>query len=189
MRDTARFDSIHLMCKRLEKEQPVSRERMYGCAQCGSPFSAYPPDDIHSLASRKMTPSSEQIESQYVCANCKETTRLYWGKRAVLLNWSSLKENFLTFARFCRKLIEAIRNRQIPHMRAESGPASEESSLEDPASGELGDTVYNYILSNQGAINLSKASEELGIPAGLVRETIEKLSSDGRLKPFSPEFP
>ena len=55
-------------------------------------------------------------------------------------------------------------------------------SISDGEMEQLENQVHDYILDNGGALVLSKAANELGIPVDLVRESVERMTSDGRLK-------
>jgi len=60
--------------------------KILSCAKCGEPYSANPPDDIHTLASLD-SPVEGEIDLlmtkavPYACPNCNEITTLYWIDR------------------------------------------------------------------------------------------------------------
>jgi hypothetical protein len=56
-------------------------------------------------------------------------------------------------------------------------------SIEPPE--DLENRIYEYILENGGAITVGGASEDLGIPADLITQVIERMTLDGRLKQYS----
>ena len=47
----------------------------------------------------------------------------------------------------------------------------------------IDDEIYEYISSNGGAIAVRKAAEDLRIPAEVIKEAIERMATEGRLKP------
>lgn len=53
--------------------------------------------------------------------------------------------------------------------------------LEMPAASSSDEKVYDYIVNHEGVISLSKASSDLGIPVGELKEITERLKSQGRL--------
>lgn len=60
-----------------------NRERIYSCPECGTPYYAYPPDDIHTTASLD-EPKPEDAESVkkviHDCDNerCSHPIEIYW---------------------------------------------------------------------------------------------------------------
>lgn len=62
-----------------------SRERIFCCPECGTPYYAYPPDDIHTRASLD-EPKPENAESikkvTHDCDNeqCRHPIVIYWYK-------------------------------------------------------------------------------------------------------------
>lgn len=51
-----------------------------------------------------------------------------------------------------------------------------------PATGpSVEDRVYDYIIQHEGIISLSKAASYLGITVEQVKESAEKLKTEGRL--------
>ena len=52
--------------------------------------------------------------------------------------------------------------------------------LEMPAASS-DEKVYDYIVKHEGVISLSKASSDLGIPVGELKEITERLKNQGRL--------
>lgn len=75
-----------------EAEKVVSTDRQsqtnstaFSCVLCGEPYDAFPPDDLHTFATRKAPPrdfleSGLCIEIPYVCLNpdCFRENVLYW---------------------------------------------------------------------------------------------------------------
>lgn len=55
--------------------------KKYSCIHCGSPFDAYPPDDIHVIATRDEIKSKDVIKVDHKCVNCNELNTIYWKKR------------------------------------------------------------------------------------------------------------
>jgi hypothetical protein len=146
--------------------------------KCGSPIYVYPPDDVHSIASRDRSSFLKVVESIGVCSKCNEVTRLYWGKPVAY-----------------RPLILLVRQLRGSIGRALTGLVSlggrgmrgraktvEPFEMSDAEKEDVQARVRDYITENEGAIALSKAAEDLGIPVEFVREAIDKLTSEGRLK-------
>jgi hypothetical protein len=48
--------------------------------------------------------------------------------------------------------------------------------------GDIDDKIYEYIQSRGGAIGIRTASEELGLPAEAIKEAIQRMTMEGRLK-------
>jgi hypothetical protein len=48
--------------------------------------------------------------------------------------------------------------------------------------GDIDEKIYEYIQSKGGAIGIRSASEDLRLPAEAIREAIERLTMEGRLK-------
>ena len=46
----------------------------------------------------------------------------------------------------------------------------------------IDEKIYEYIQSKGGAIGIRSASEDLGVPAEAIREAIERMTMEGRLK-------
>jgi hypothetical protein len=162
----------------LEKEPESNHVRMFGCLKCGSPFFAYPPDDMHKLASRNNSSFSETVQVKYVCAKCKEINGLYWGKPVHL---RGVKVALTHLFQALTQVIGQVIKIRIPIGKANK-PTSETSSMDVGSPADLDNEIYDYILSNGGAIAVNQASEDLGVPPELIREALERLSSDGRLK-------
>jgi len=74
----------------------------------------------------------------------------------------------------------------LPLTRLRGGHAAESSpetaALTDEEREEIENRLIDYISENGGAIVPSAAAEELGITPELVKESIERMSEDGRLK-------
>ncbi len=62
----------------------ASKRRIFGCAKCGNPYEAYPPDDLHDTVALQ-EPSKENAESVikivHDCSICKHPITLYWYRR------------------------------------------------------------------------------------------------------------
>jgi hypothetical protein len=149
--------------------------KMFGCTKCGSPFPAYPPDDVHCVASRNSSSFLETIEASYVCASCNEATTLYWGKPVLL------RPLIVAFNRLIQALMQIVSRRARVEKEEEAPSDIPQADVGMPES--LDDEIYNYIMSNGGAIAVNKASEELGVAPELVKEALERLSAEGRLRP------
>jgi hypothetical protein len=48
--------------------------------------------------------------------------------------------------------------------------------------GDIDEKIYEYIQSKGGAIGIRSASEDLRLPAEVIKEAIERLTMEGRLK-------
>lgn len=55
--------------------------KIYSCVNCGSSFQAYPPDDLHTVASRNKDSHKDNIVVNYRCKDCKRNNTIYWGVR------------------------------------------------------------------------------------------------------------
>jgi DNA-directed RNA polymerase subunit RPC12/RpoP len=53
--------------------------KKYSCLNCGTPFDAYPPDDLHRWASRDPNHYKDNIKVTYLCKECKNENVIYWG--------------------------------------------------------------------------------------------------------------
>ena len=149
----------------------VAHSKTFACVKCGSPITVYPPDDVHSVASRERSSFVEVVESIGVCSKCNEVTRLYWGEpvacRALVI--------------LLRQLRATISRRKMTGSRSET-EMPDAGSISDEEMEQLENQVHDYILDNGGAIVLSKAANELGIPVDLVKESVDRMTSDGRLR-------
>lgn len=148
--------------------------RTYGCAKCGTPFTAYPPDDIHTTSSRQSSSFLETIETSLACSKCNELARLYWGRpvfyRGIVVGLQRLSA-----------LVALIVQRLLKVRTGKSKGAEEGSEM--PQEGEnIDDKIYEYIQSKGGAIGIRSAAEDLRVPAELIREAIERMTMEGRLK-------
>ena len=152
-------------------ESVVAHSKTFACVKCGSPISVYPPDDVHNVASRERSSFPEVVESIGVCSKCNEVTRLYWGKPVACRGLVIL----------LRQLRTTISRRKMTGSRSETEMPGADS-ISDGEMEQLENQVHDYILDNGGALVLSKAANELGIPVDLVRESVERMTSDGRLK-------
>ena len=65
-----------------------SKIRVFSCPECGNPYEAYPPDDLHTTVSLK-EPSKENADSiikiVHNCSNsdCKKPITLYWYRPTI----------------------------------------------------------------------------------------------------------
>jgi DNA-directed RNA polymerase subunit M/transcription elongation factor TFIIS len=60
-----------------------SRERIYSCPECGNPYYAFPPDDIHTKASLDEPKPENAVSVKKVihdCEKCKHPIEIYWYK-------------------------------------------------------------------------------------------------------------
>lgn len=161
------------------KEKPSPEPRTYGCIKCGSPISAYPPDDVHNVASRDRSSFLDAIETTHICSKCSEVTRLYWGRpvlyRGILIAVKQIYRGISCLVGRVGRRGEAL----------DEGTGAEASPMSIEPPEDLENRIYEYILENGGAIGVGKASEDLGIPAELIAQAIERMTLDGRLKQYS----
>jgi hypothetical protein len=68
--------------------------RIYGCEECGSPISAYPPDDVHTVAAGRSSPLLQTIDIKYVCHSCGEVKYLHW-RRPILVSFPLIISTYL----------------------------------------------------------------------------------------------
>jgi len=161
--------------------EPVVKYRTFACMKCGSPILVYPPDDVHKVASRDQESFLDVVESIGVCSQCKEVTRLYWGKPIVY-------QGLLILFRQLRQIVAAMFRQAISRGRNIRGRMSKEESVEEefPMSEaektDIQARVHDYISENGGAIVLSRAAEDLGIPLEYVKEAIARMTTEGTLK-------
>ena len=156
--------------------------KTFACANCGSPISVYPPDDIHKVASRERSSFLEAVEGIGVCSKCNEKTRFYWGKpvayRAIVILARRIGQVLAS-------LVLRIPLGRLPlRGTAKSSPDEAEASpqISDEEREDIENRLIDYISENGGAIMPNRAAEELGIPVELLNESIERMKVDGRLK-------
>jgi hypothetical protein len=154
--------------------------RTYGCAKCATPFTAYPPDDIHTTSSRQSSSFLETIETSFVCGKCNEVTRLYWGRpvfyRGIVVGLHRLSA---LISLIMQRLLR-VRIRKSQH--EEEGHETPEEYSESDTGENIDDKIYEYIQSKGGAIGIRSASEDLRVPTEVIKEAIERLTMEGRLK-------
>jgi len=161
-----------------------STARNFGCVNCGHPYTAYPPDDVHVVASRIASPFLEEVQSDYLCSGCKEVSQLYWSKS------TAGKSTLHTLHRMYNKTNNLIGSFSIlktllPHRFKSNELQEETDDLPDAdafSTDEADNMVYEYILSNNGAIVVNKAAEDLAMSPESIKETIQRLRLAGRLK-------
>jgi hypothetical protein len=58
------------------------RMRMFACPECGNPYEAYPPDDVHTTVSLEEPKASARdgkvIRIVHDCIHCNTPITLYW---------------------------------------------------------------------------------------------------------------
>ena len=89
------------------------------------------------------------------------------------------------FATLLSPLITLIAQRLLKIRIGKRKDAKEESEMpqEYPDSGEnIDDKIYEYIMSKAGAIGIRSAAEDLHVPAEVIKEAIERMTVEGRLK-------
>lgn len=61
-----------------------SKQRIFSCPECGNPYVAFPPDDIHDVATIKepsMVEARSVVKIIHDCEHCKTPITVYWYKR------------------------------------------------------------------------------------------------------------
>jgi hypothetical protein len=163
-------------------ETKTPQPRTYGCAKCATPFTAYPPDDVHNMSSRDSSSFLESIETLHLCSKCNEATRLYWGRpvvyRGIVVRLHHLYAFVISVAQ--RLLGRLLR---VKVGKSQDREEDQEMPREDSDSAEsIDDEIYEYIQSKGGAIGIRSASQDLQIPAEVIKEAIERMTMEGRLK-------
>jgi rubredoxin len=57
--------------------------KRFSCLECGKPFDAFPPDDMHNVASRNQNSYEDNIKVDYTCENCAHVNTIYWGHQGL----------------------------------------------------------------------------------------------------------
>jgi hypothetical protein len=163
-------------------ESKGAQPRTYGCAKCGTPFTAYPPDDVHNTSSRESSFFLERIETLHLCSKCNEVTRLYWGRpvlyRGIIVGLHRLYA-FTTLV--AQKLLGGLLKVRVGKGQDKKEDQEMPQEYSDPAEN-IDDEIYQYIQSKGGAIGIRSASEDLRIPAEVIKEAIQRMTMEGRLK-------
>lgn len=188
MRDV-REPEVYLRRPRVESSTGATavQPRTYGCAKCGTPFTVYPPDDVHNMSSRERSSFLERIETVHPCSKCNEVTRLYWGRpvfyRGIAVGLYRLYSFTVLVA---QRLLGTLLRVRVG--KSQDKNEDQEMSQEYSDSAEdIDEKIYEYISSNGGAIAVRKAAEDLRIPAEVINEAIERMATEGRLK-LHPDF-
>lgn len=180
----AREWKIHLRLQAVENaaETRGPQPRTYGCAKCGTPFTAYAPDDVHNTSSRESSSFLERIETVHPCSKCNEVTRLYWGRPVVYRGIAVGLHRLYSFAVLvAQRLLGTLLRVKVG--KSQDKNEDQEMSQEYPDSAEnIDDEIYQYIQSKDGAIGIRSASQDLGVPAEVIKESIERMTMEGRLK-------
>ena len=163
-------------------ESKGAQPRTYGCAKCGTPFTAYPPDDVHKTSSRESSSFLERVETLHPCSKCNEVTRLYWGRpvpyRGIIVGLHRLYA-FTTL--IAQRLLERLLKVRVG--KGQGKKEDQEMPQEYSDSTEnIDDEIYQYIQSKGGAIGIRSASQDLRVPAEVIKEAIERMTMEGRLK-------
>jgi len=164
------------------------KSRTFACKKCGSPISVYPPDDVHSVASRDESYFLTVVESIGVCSKCNATTSLYWGKPVF---YRPLVLLIRRFTALVQGLVgQAImRGGSISRRGKSEAESAEPVEMTEDERIDVQARVHDYIMENEGAIGLSKASEDLGLPVEFVKEAIQALARDGKLRQTGDNVP
>jgi len=153
--------------------------RMYGCAKCGTPFPAYPPDDVHIKSSRQSSSFLETIETSLVCSKCNEVTRLYWGRPVF---YRGIVVGLRRLSTLTTPIVQRLFRIRIGKSQGEEGHEIPQEHSDSDSAESVDDKIYEYIQSKGGAIGIRSASEDLRVPAEVIREAIERMTMEGRLK-------
>jgi hypothetical protein len=165
-------------------DSTAPKPRTFACKNCGSPISVYPPDDVHCIASRDESYFLTVVESIGVCSKCSATTSLYWGKPVFY-------RPIILLVRRLRTLVQGLIGQAIQRgggIGRRGRPEAETAEPLEMSEDEKQDVqarVQDYIMENEGAIGLNKASEDLGLPVEFIKEAIQALARDGKLKQTS----
>jgi hypothetical protein len=180
----ARECEIHLRLQTVENntESRAPQPRTYGCAKCGTPFTAYAPDDVHNTSSRESSSFLGKVETLHSCSNCNEKTRLYWGRPVFYRGIAVGLQRLYSFAILvAQRLLGALFRVRVG--KSQDKNEDQEMSQEYSDSAEnIDDEIYQYIQSKGGAIGIRSASEDLGVPVEVIKEAIERMTMEGRLK-------
>ena len=163
--------------------ESLPKYRTFACMKCGSPILVYPPDDVHKIASRDEASFLDVVESIGVCSQCKEVTRLYWGRpvvyRGVIVLFRKLRS--IIAGMFGQVLSRGMRIRRRGGGQEEA-VEEEESPLSEDEQADIQARVRDHISENGGAIVLSRAAEDLGIPLEFVKRAIQRMTTEGTLR-------
>jgi len=55
-------------------------KKTFSCLQCGTAFDAYPPDDLHDIATRDENAYENNIKIPYKCKVCGKENFIFWGQ-------------------------------------------------------------------------------------------------------------
>jgi hypothetical protein len=163
-------------------ETKTSQPRTYGCAKCATPFTAYPPDDVHNTSSRDSSSFLESVETLHLCSKCNEATRLYWGRpvvyRGIVVRLHHLYSlTILVVKGLLGRLLRVRAGKSQDKEEDQEMPEADSDSVQS-----IDDEIYEYIQSKGGAIGIRSASRDLRIPAEVIKEAIERMTMDGRLR-------
>jgi hypothetical protein len=174
----AREPEVYLRGPRVESSTgaTVLQPRTYGCAKCGTPFTAYPPDDVHNMSSRESSSFLKNIKTSHVCSKCNEVTRLYWGRPVFY------RDIAVGLHRIFTLILQILLRTKKGESQDDEDNHNMNQEYSDSAEN-IDDEIYEYISSNGGAIAVRKAAEDLRIPAEVIKEAIERMATEGRLKP------
>ena len=163
-------------------ESKGTQPRTYGCGKCGTPFTAYPPDDVHNISSRESSSFLETVETLHPCSKCDEATRLYWGRpvlyRGIVVGLHRLYSFVISVVQRLFGRLLKVKLGKSPDKKGDEEVPQEYSE----AAESIDDEIYQYIQSKGGAIGIRSASQDLRIPAEVIKESIERMTMEGRLK-------
>jgi len=53
-------------------------DRQYSCRHCGEPYTANPPDDVHTTSVANVEGGEDDIQITYNCKACNKDNKLTW---------------------------------------------------------------------------------------------------------------
>lgn len=163
-------------------ESKAPQPRTYGCSKCGTPFMAYPPDDVHNTSSRESSSFLEKVETIHPCSECNEMTRLYWGRPVFYRGIAVGLHRLYSFAMLvAQRLLGTLFRVRVSKSQDKNEDQETPQEYSDSAEN-IDDEIYQYIQSKGGAIGIRSASEDLRVPAEVIKEAIERMTMEGRLK-------
>lgn len=63
-----------------DQQRPKEAPKRYACRNCGHPYDAYPPDDLHKTARLTPCEKGDSIPQNYECENCDKMNVLHWDE-------------------------------------------------------------------------------------------------------------
>ena len=60
----------------------MTEKKTFSCLKCGTPFDAYPPDEVYTIARREESKDAIKIEYKCKRPGCRHKNAIYWVKPA-----------------------------------------------------------------------------------------------------------